>query len=120
VKLKILKHSWIDTSIGVTPKDSTLIKDIFDEETKNVNANGDYDDDHVRMSTSNMKKMTRMRKEKKRQNTKILMKKLTINNLNNVMRRVHQKMFINIIDLLYLLQVLLKHLMILNSKNYYF
>jgi hypothetical protein len=70
VKLKILKHSWIDTSIGVTPKDSTLIKDIFDEETKNVNANGDYDDDHVRMSTSNMKKMTRMRKEKKRQNTK--------------------------------------------------
>jgi hypothetical protein len=48
------------------------------------------------------------------------MKKLTIDNLNNVMRRVHQKMFINIIDLLYLLQVLLKHLMILNSKNYYF
>ncbi len=64
VKLKVLKHSQIGTSIGATPKDNALIEDRFDEEAKNANANGEYDDDHARVNTSNMKKMIKMRKKK--------------------------------------------------------
>jgi hypothetical protein len=100
VKLKVLKHNWINIGIGATFKNSALIEDIFDEEIENANANGEYDDDHARMNTSIMKKIIRMKKKKKRQNTKkMLMKKLTTDNLNNVMSGVHQKMFINIIEM---------------------
>ncbi len=77
VKLKVLKHNQIGIGIGVAPKNNALIEDIFDEETKNVNVNGEYDDDHAKLCTSNMKKMIRMKKKKKGQNTKkVLMKKL--------------------------------------------
>jgi hypothetical protein len=70
VKLKVLKHSWIGIGIGATLKDNALIEGKFDEKTKNANGNGEYDDDHARVSTSNMKNMIRMRKKKRKQNTK--------------------------------------------------
>jgi hypothetical protein len=68
VKLKVFKHSWIGVGIGATPKNNALIGEKFDEKTKNANANGEYNDDHVRASTLNLKKMIKMRKKKGREN----------------------------------------------------
>ncbi len=100
VKLKVFKHSWIGAGIGATHEDNALVRKKIDEKNKNANANGEYNDDHTRVSTLNMKKMIRMRKKKGRQNIKkTLMKKLTTNDLNNVMKGIHQKMFINIIEI---------------------
>ncbi len=70
MKLKVLKHSWIGIGISATPKYNALIQDKFDGEIKNANGNGEYDDDHAKVSALNMKKMIRTRKEKRRRNTK--------------------------------------------------